>query len=186
MAEYKVSSPSLEMIGGMIVAIWTAFPENFQKLIKGILSKHGVADISPQEWYLLQPVLDAIKEIEEKFGHHILTQVGEEAAMKAPMPPEIRTFEACLSALNVTVQKIHRGGSPGGYQVEEEKGQGFTRYRVTASTPFPCSITRGYLESFARRFAPVGVKDIVVTHDENLPCRRNGADTCTYVITMWS
>jgi hypothetical protein len=186
MAEYKVSSPSLEIIGGMIVAIWSAFPDNFQKLVRDILLKHGVADINPQDWYLLQPVLDAIKEIEEKFGHHILTQVGEQAAMKAPMPPEITTFDACLAALNVTVQKMHRGGSPGGYQVQEEKGQGFIRYRVTASTPFPCSITRGYLESFARRFAPAGAKDILVTHDENLPCRRNGADTCTYIITIWS
>ncbi len=186
MAEYKASSPTLEIIGGMIVSIWAAFPENFQKMIRGILSKHGVADINPQDWYLLQPALDTLKEIEEKFGHHILSQVGEQAALRAPLPPEIKTFKECMSALNVTIQKMHRGGSPGGYQVEEEKGQGFIRYRVTASTPFPCSLTRGYLESFARRFAPEGVRDIVITHDENLPCRRNGAETCTYVITIWS
>jgi len=118
MAEYKASSPSLELIGGMIVSVWAAFPDSFQKLLKGILEKHGVANISPQEWYSLQPTLDALKEIEEKYGHSILSQVGEQAASRAPLPPGIDSFKACISALNVTIKNMHRGGNPGGYDVE--------------------------------------------------------------------
>jgi hypothetical protein len=186
MAEYRASSPKLEILGGMIVSLWAAFPDSFQKSLRDILSKHGVADVSPQDWYVLQPTLDTMREMEEKFGHHILSQVGAQAALRAPIPPEIRTFGQCMSALNVTIEKMHRGGSPGGYKVEEEQGEGFVRYRVTASTPFPCSLTRGYLESLAKRFAPADAKDILVTHDEKLPCRRNGADTCTYIVTVWA
>lgn len=186
MGEYKASSPNLEILGGMIVSIWAAFPESFQKSLREVLEKHGVADVSPQDWYLLQPTLDALKEIEGKFGHHILAQVGAQAAVRAPLPPEIKTFDQCMSALNVTIKKMHRNGSPGGYDVQEEKGEGFVRYRVAASTPFPCSLTRGYLEALAQRFGPTDAKDILVTHDENLPCRRNGADTCTYVVTVWA
>ena len=136
MAEYKASTPQLEILGGMIVSVWAAFPESFQKSLREVLLKHGVADISPEHWYLLQPTLDALKEIEEKFGHHILSQVGAQAALRAPVPPEIRTFAQCMAALNVTIGKMHRSGSPGGYKVEEEKGEGFIRYRVAASTPF--------------------------------------------------
>jgi hypothetical protein len=186
MAEYTASSPGLEIIGGMIASIWNAFPDSVQKSIREILLRHGVADISPQDWYLVQPALDALREIEERFGYQILSQVGEQAALRAPIPPEIKTFKECMSALNTIIQKMHRYGSPGGYDVQEETGPGFVRYRVTASTPFPCSLTRGYLEAFARRFGPVGAIDILTRHDEDLPCRRNGAETCTYVISIWS
>ncbi len=186
MAEYVASSPRLEILGGMIVSIWTAFPESVQKSIRDILLKHEVADIDPQAWCLLQPTLDALKEIEERFGYQILSQVGEQAAKRAPIPPDIRTFEECMLALNEIIRKMHRGGSPGGYDVQQEAGPGFVRYRVTASTPFPCSLTRGYLEAFARRFAPSGATDVLATHDESRPCRRNGAETCTYVVSIWS
>jgi hypothetical protein len=185
MAEYKAASPRMEIIGGMIVSVWAAFPDSFQKLLKGVLQKHGVADINPQEWYLLQPTLDALKEIEGKYGHSIMSQVGEQAASRAPFPPGVESFKDCIAGLNVAIKNMHRGGSPGGYAVEEEPGEGYIRYRVTASTPFPCSLTRGYLEALARRFAPSDATDIITTHDETLPCRRNGADTCTYVISIW-
>lgn len=186
MAEYKASSPNTELLGGMIYSLWGAFPEGFQSLIKKILVKHGVADVNPQDWYRLQPVLDALKEIESTFGHHLMWQVGEQAATRAPLPPEINSFMACLFALNQTIQKIHRGGDPGGYEVkQEELPGGIVRYRVVASTPFPCSLTRGYLEGFARRFGSVDAKEVLVRHDDESPCRRQGADTCTYFVTSW-
>jgi hypothetical protein len=185
MAEYKASSPNCELIGSMVASLWAAFPENFQGAIKGVLLKHGVADIQPEKWYLLQSVLDALKELETTFGHHLLSQVGEQAALRAPVPPEVKSFKDCLINMNATLKKINRGGSAGGYEVQEDDAPGgLQRFRVIASTPFPCSLTRGYLESFARRFGPVGTQEVLVRHDEQNPCRRNGADTCTYYVTM--
>jgi hypothetical protein len=185
MAEYTASSPGLEIIGGMIASIWSAFPDSVQESVRGILLKHGVADINPQDWYLLQPTLDTLREIEQRFGYQILSEVGRQAALRAPIPPEVKTFKECMSALNTIIQKMHRHGSPGGYDVKEEIGSGFVRYSVTASTPFPCSLTRGYLEGVAGRYGPAAA-EILTRHDENLPCRRNGAETCTYVISVWS
>jgi hypothetical protein len=184
MAEYIASSPNLEIMGGMIASIWSAFPDSVQNAIRGILLKHGVSEVNPHDWYLLQPVLDALRVIEERFGYQILSQVGQEAASRAPIPSEIRTFKECMTALNAIIQKMHRHGSPGGYDIQEEIGSGFIRYKVTASTPFPCSLTRGYLEAFAKRFAHEKA-EILTRHDENLPCRRKGAETCTYVISVW-
>jgi hypothetical protein len=185
-AEFVASSPKLEIIGAMIGSLWEAFPDTVQNSIRDILTKRGLVNISPQEWYVLQPVLDALKEIEERFGHNVLAQVGEQAALKAPFPPDIKTFTECMPALNVAIQRMHRNGSPGGYEVQEETSTGVVKYRVTASTPFPCSLTRGYLETLARRFAPPGALDVLILHKEDEPCRRNGANTCTYVITVWS
>jgi len=185
MAEYKVS-PDAELIGGMLYALWAAFPKDFQEIIKKILAGHGIEEIVQERWYHFQSILDALKEIEDKFGHHLLRQVGEQAATLAPIPPEITTLKACLLSLNTTLSRICRGGGIGGYEVSEEgTGQGFTRYVVTASTPFPCSLTNGYLEGYANRFKASENKEVVMRHDEERPCRRDGAETCTYIISCW-
>ena len=186
MAEYKVSSPDAELLGGMLYSLWTAFPERFQEMIKKVLAKHGVVDVVPENWYRLQPVLDALKEIEDSYGHFLLREVGEQAAERAPIPPEINSLQAVLFSLNPTLHKFHRGGNIGGYEVKEEKtSQGLTRYRVVASTPYPCSLTSGYLEGFSKRFGAAEWKEVLVRHDEEGPCRRKGSETCIYFVTCW-
>jgi hypothetical protein len=183
--EYKVSQNS-ELIGGMLQTIWTAFPEAFQKILKKILADHGIGEIVPDKWYHFQSVLNALKEIEEKFGHHLMRQVGEQAAMVIPVPPEITTLKQCLLSLNVTLSRICRGGEIGGYTISEEKtSAGFTRYIVNASTPFPCSLTMGYLDGFAQRFKQGEFNEVITRHDEERPCRREGAESCTYLISCW-
>jgi hypothetical protein len=185
MAEYKAPAPDAELLGGMVHSLWAAFPEDFQETIKGILAKHGVEEIVPQNWYRLQPVLDALKEIESSFGHHLLAQVGEQAATRAPVPPEINSVKVCLFSLNAAFRKFHRGGDIGGYDVKEDNSTGITRYVVVSSSPYPCSLTRGYLEGYAKRFKDPDTKEVLVRHDDASPCRRDGADTCTYFVTLW-
>jgi hypothetical protein len=186
MTEYKVSSPNAELLGGMLYSLWTAFPERFQEMLKKVLAKHGLENVAAENWYSLQPVLDALKEIEETFGHYLLKEVGQQAAERAPIPPEINSLRAVLLSLNPTLHKFHRGGDIGGYEVtEEQTSQGLTRYQVVASTPYPCSLTGGYMEGFAKRFGTRDWKEVLVRHDDASPCRRQGADTCTYFLTCW-
>jgi hypothetical protein len=186
MTEYKISSPNAELLGGMIYSLWTAFPESFQEMLKKVLAKHGLEDVVPENWYRVQPVLDSLKEIEENFGHYLLREVGQQAAERAPIPPEITSLQAVLFALNPTLHKFHRGGNIGGYEVTEQKtDQGLTRYQVVASTPYPCSLTGGYLEGYSKRYGPADWKEVLVRHDDASPCRRHGAETCTYIVTCW-
>lgn len=186
MTEYKLSFPNVEILGSMVYSLWAAFPESFQGLIKKILLKHEVAEVDPSKWYPLQPILDSLKEIESAYGHQLLTQVGEQAALRAPVPPEVDSLKKCLSALNATVSNFHRGGDVGGYSFKEETGAGgLVRYVVTVSTPYPCSLTRGYLEGFSRRFGKGDKQEVLVRHDDSGSCRREGAQTCTYIITEW-
>jgi hypothetical protein len=185
MAEYKVS-PNAELIGGMLHSLWTAFPEGFQDNIKKILANQGIEGIVPDRWYNFQSVLDALQEIEEKFGHEVMRGVGEQAAAAAPVPPEITTLKACLLSLNTTLSRICRGGGIGGYEVSEETArEGYTRYVVNVTNPFPCSLTKGYLEGYAQRFKKAEFKEILVRHDDERPCRRQGAEACTYIISCW-
>lgn len=185
MGEFRSSAPDAELLGGMLYSLWTAFPESFQDRLKKMLSAHGIENVVPDQWYNLQKVLNTLKEIEENFGHHLLFNVGRQAAIRAPVPPEIKTLKQCLSVINATFAKFHRGGQVGGYAVREEQTpEGFTRFMVEASTPYPCSLTRGYLEGYGHRFKTPEINDVLLRHDETLPCRRTGGKTCTYIITV--
>ncbi len=66
----RVQSPcsDAELLGGMLYSLWAAFPEGFQEIIKKILAKHGIDEVVPEKWYRLQPVMDALKEVEDGFG----------------------------------------------------------------------------------------------------------------------
>jgi len=111
-----------------------------------------------------------------------LAAARREQEFTSPSKPSLIAIHGRPGA---TLRKFHQGGDIGGYDVKESSEHGFTRYIVTASTPYPCSLTRGYLEGFARRFKSPDVKEILVRHDETTPCRRHGADTCTYIVTCW-
>jgi hypothetical protein len=184
MAEYRVSSPDVEMLGGMILSLWSAFPDGFESLAAQIMEKHGISNVAPENWHRFQHVLDALREIEQQYGTDILYQTGIRAAEKAPVPSEVDTLKKCLHGLNVTSSRFHRGGEIGGYEVRETEERGVKKYFITVSTPYPCSLTRGYLEGFTKRFGHEA-KEVIIRHDELTPCRRQGAETCTYVISLW-
>jgi hypothetical protein len=47
------------------------------------------------------------------------------------------------------------------------------------NTPYPCDLDRGILTAMARAYEP----NCRVAHDDSRPCRKRGADSCTYVVT---
>jgi hypothetical protein len=65
----------------------------------------------------------------------------------------------------------------GHYGCERVAGQGVIL--STCNTPYPCAFDRGVLTAMARRFAP----GAVVQQDDDLPCRHQGMDSCTYRVS---
>ena len=47
--------------------------------------------------------------------------------------------------------------------------------------PYPCDFDRGLLDALGRRFEPANPYLDIVHHD-NAPCKKSGADSCTYTI----
>jgi hypothetical protein len=47
------------------------------------------------------------------------------------------------------------------------------------NNPYPCAFDRGILAAMAQRFE----LSSSVAHDNAKPCRKNGADSCTYMIS---
>ena len=57
---------------------------------------------------------------------------------------------------------------------------GETSAVMTCGNPYPCDFDRGIIDAMARAFKPADSLFIKVRHDDTQPCRKNGADACTY------
>ena len=151
------------------------FQKAFSNSSKKWQPEHGLDNVEPDRWYPLGAVMQALHEVEETFGHHLLRQVGNEAAARAPLSPDVQSIKTCLLSLNETFRKFHRGENVGGYDVSEDPNAASkAKFIVVASTPYPCSLTGGYLEGYAQRFGASSGQEILVRHDEAGPCRHRG------------
>ena len=73
----------------------------------------------------------------------------------------------------------HRGGEIGHYN---HKSYGPNKATIECANPYPCDFDRGIIEAMATRFKPNGAI-VKVQHDASKPCRKNGADSCTYQVS---
>jgi len=49
---------------------------------------------------------------------------------------------------------------------------------MVCDDPYPCDYDMGIITSFAKKFD----KMATVRHAEHLPCKKKGADSCTYLV----
>jgi hypothetical protein len=125
-----------------------------------------------------------MKEISERLGPHVLGRIGEQISAHAVLPPEISALETCFEAIDTAFHMNHRGGEIGHYNYSYQGVEhGLKRARMACPNPYPCSFDGGVLEGFAKRFRPADCEDVLVRHDDSQPCRKQGAESCTYVIS---
>lgn len=184
MAEFKSFMPSVEVTGEAVNAFSQGFPSILREIGTEILRKHGIDNPGPGAYYPLQAFLDAMKEISDGFGSQMLYRIGCEIARNAKLPPGMDGLNNCLMALDTAYHLNHRNGSIGSYSVTIPQSGGFKSVtNVICANPYPCSFDWGVIEGFAQRFKPPGSIEVVVRHDDASPCRKKGADSCTYLVT---
>jgi hypothetical protein len=184
MAEFRSFADSVEVMGGVIVAFVSGFPKGTEQVGLKILEKYGLKGPMEAEWYLLQPFLDAMKEISDKIGPHLLSRIGEGVAENVQLPPGLDSLEKCMGSVDAAYHMNHRGGEIGSYQYSDEGTEGgLRRAKMVCANPYPCAFDWGVLEGFAVRFKPADAAGIVVRHDDSQPCRKNGSQSCTYLIS---
>lgn len=182
MPEFKCA-PGCEVLGVPVIAFANAFPSGLEEIGLKILARHGLGDLQPDQWYSYQFYLDAMKDIADAFGRPLLAEIGEAAVRAVELPPEWKTLDALLPAIDAGYQMQHRG-DPGHYRAEKiESDRVLNRARVVSNCPHPCEYSRGVLEGLVGRFKIDGAIDILVRHDDEAPCKKDGADSCTYIIT---
>lgn len=148
----------------------------FEMMGKNILLSHGI-DEEPKEnqWYNHQKFLDALREITAKTGPHTINLIGSRIAEGAKFPDTVTTLPGALEHLGEAYRVNHKGDTKSYKRCIKVNEQVF---KVVVETPYPCDLDTGYLKGLAGRF---GIK-AMITHDDSQPCRKNGADSCTYII----
>jgi hypothetical protein len=182
--EFKSFAADAEVLGDAIEAFVAGFPPELSKIGSGVLTAKGIDGFRRGEYYPLQSLLDAMKEIQDKFSSEMLFRIGEKIAANAVLPPGIDSLETCLASINTAYHMNHRRGEIGSYEYTYlgEVG-GLKRAKMTCPNPYPCAFDRGVIHGFAQRFKPSGAVDVIVRHDESQPCRRTGAHACAYLIS---
>jgi len=84
-----------------------------------------------------------------------------------------------LASIDVAYHMNHRGGEIGPYDFEKT---GDRSGKMICPNPYPCDFDMGIIAAVANKFAPEGTF-VTVKQDDSQPCRNEGADSCTYLIS---
>ena len=176
--QFKAIAKAVEVNGQTVLSIVDGSAQ-FKKTAYEILARHGIVDPKEGHWYSQQGWLDAFKEIAEHIGPNTLFQIGTKIPDNAVFPPQINSVPIALAAIDIAYHINHRGGPIGNYGFEKT---GEREAVMVCANPYPCEFDRGIISAMARRFQEKG-KIAQVTHDDSKPCRKHGAESCTYKVT---
>ncbi|AKU97261.1 hypothetical protein AKJ09_03925 [Labilithrix luteola] len=180
MKEFEFGDPSVSISRagmGPFLAAFGAYQSRGEKVVKRHL---GVEELSadPSTRYPLSGYLSAMRELQEQFGFSFIRKMGTLVFEKAVFPPGLDSAAKVLASLNQAFYMNHPNaeeGKIGGYQW---KADGDARGIMFCDNPYPCSLDTGILEGITSRFSA----NWKVSHDEAMPCRAKGGDSCTYVV----
>jgi hypothetical protein len=195
--QFKPFEPGIEAYGASIEAIVDAF-----KLFPSVALKRLVAAgigtmqgknivVERDAWYSQEKFLSAFENIALEVGPRALFQYGHHVPKHAPFPPTITDIHSAMASMDAAYHMNHRKGGvvmfdpATGKMLEGIGHYGYSpvpkerRIISVCENPYPCDFDRGIITSLAARFE----KASRVAHDDTAPCRRKGADSCTYVVS---
>ena len=195
--QFKAFEPGIEVSGaslGAIVDGFRKYPTVAMKylgrfgLVKNVAGKQ--AEIDRGGWYPLESWLAAYEGIAKEVGVNSLYSIGKGIPEAAVFPPEVNDIYSCLASIDVVYHLNHRkAGRPMFNPETGEMTEGIGHYKYqpvpnekrivfVGENPYPCDFDRGLVSAMAARFEAQSS----TTHDNDAPCRKKGADSCTYVV----
>lgn len=178
MERLTAQDPSAEVIGQAMLAFVECTNSDE---IAPLLTAQGLNRIEPQTWYPLQPYLNVFRAIiDQRSGAMFnLVSVGTKVSEMALLPPQMDSIETAMRMVDAGYQINHRNGNVGHMTANF---LGPRMVEVVDSSCYPDDFMYGVLFGLARRFKSEG-DDLVVRHMTDRPCRKQGADSCTYLVT---
>lgn len=163
MSQLKSFDQKAQVLGEVIMAFLDGFPPTMKDAGLRILERHEIQSPQPGKLYPLQSLLNAMKEVATLFGANLSFQIDEEIATNVKLPPDIKTLDQCLGAIDVAYHMNHRAGEIGYYKYVFRGPDGImTRAEMECNNPYPFSFDRGVIEGFAKRFKPSGSVEVLV------------------------
>lgn len=195
--QYKAFEPGIEVSGASLSAIVDGF-RKYPTVAMKYLARYGLVkntagkqpEIDRNGWYSLENWLAAYEGIAKEIGVNSLYAIGKSIPEAAVFPPEVNDIYSCLASIDIVYHMNHRKN--GVVMFNPETGQmleGIGHYRsqpvpnekriiFVGENPYPCDFDRGLVTAMAARFEP----QAITTHDNDAPCRKKGADSCTYIV----
>ncbi len=193
MTQFKAFADGIEVKGEAVLALLDGMGA-YRSIAQKMLSDVGIDDPRAGRWYPQQAWLDAFRNIHDDVGASVLFAIGTKIPSNAQFPREIDGLEKALQSIDVAYHMNHRIGEQpmfdpatgrmlegiGHYSYEKT---GDKLVKMTCGNPYPCDFDQGIIDAMARKFKPSGSLFLKVKHDDKQPCRKKGADACTYWVT---
>lgn len=177
MPVFKAYSNNVEVNGETMLSIVAGM--GFMKSVAlKILADAGIPNIEQGKWYKQQDWLNAFKSVSEKVGKNTLKKIGKSIPENAKFPNQIQDIHSALAAINVAYKMNHRNGEIGFYKyskISENEAE------IHCKNPYPSEFDEGIIEAIATKFSTAGQNPYVVLAT-NKETRRNGAESCTFIV----
>lgn len=196
--QFKAFEPGIEVNGQTVYSIVDGigqFKASASKLLQqegiGVTDASGLIRLDPQGWYSQEAWLRVFEKIAGQIGSSMLYSIGLAIPRNAIFPQWVRDAFTAVQSIDIAYHLNHRRAGEimfdtatgrmidgiGHYGYAPVEGQ--RKILSVCENPYPCDFDRGIITSIVRRFEPTAF----VEHDDTKPCRKNGADACTYVVT---
>lgn len=173
--------PGVEITGAALLAYISNLRAD---VMQPILEKNNIADIDPETWYSITPLMEAMDDMmKERNFDEMMVAVGMEVTKVAVNPLEMPgvTLEDMLMGWNEHFQANHRGGNVG--EIISEK-LSETSYRITHRHIYPDGLNYGMAYAFARAFLPAGT-DFSVKYEDVFKRLDYGGGDETVLLVSW-
>ena len=189
--QFKPFELGIEVNGNTAYAIVAGFGM-VKALSKGHLREAGLPDeLDIDSWYSQEKWLKAFESIAKLHGDETMFRIGLQIPRNATFPDWIKNIEDAVKSIDTAYHMNHRKNNKvmfnhrigemtegiGHYGYNKIEGQNMIV--SVCNNPYPCNFDKGIITAMAQRFQHTSQ----VIHDDSRPCRKLGADSCTYIIT---
>lgn len=134
-------------------------------------------------WVNLSSFIRSLEQIGTKFGPNTLYMIGKTVPEIIQFPPMINGFESAMGSINISYLNSHRNIDKT-YPYYSFKKEGERKASVHCDNPYPSEFDRGLITGLARKFPPKNISGPMDAHlDRGKPTRKEGANSCTFVMT---
>jgi hypothetical protein len=196
--QFKAFEEGIEVNGQTVYAFvdgmgnFKALGEQYMNGVGIGTMKNGKWLFDMNGWYPQQAWLDAFAIIAKEVGDGVLYEIGRAIPINARFPSGVNDMYSTIRAIDIAYHINHRKNGEGClYDAETgttREGIGHYGYEQmpgknlilsVSHNPYPCAFDRGIITAMAQRY---DTKALII-HDDSKPCRKNGAETCTYLVS---